>query len=165
MPRPRDSTEMRPSIPARKRWPCLNGALFSCAARSGSFLPPRCGMDTTLTPLRSQDFMFCSAKATARSSARKDLQHLGSPPPMPTASWNHSCVASQPSSGARSARRQAGSTGRASSPPSCRSLLRDGLRIGLQEQLVELAGLALGGGDAQELAGHVHEGAQIPVYG
>src|SRR5712691_4033917 len=28
MPRPRISTEMRPSMPARKRWPCLNGADF-----------------------------------------------------------------------------------------------------------------------------------------
>ena len=29
IPRPRNSTEMRPSIPARKRWPSLNGRLFS----------------------------------------------------------------------------------------------------------------------------------------
>ena len=29
IPRPRNNTEMRPSIPARKRWPSLNGRLFS----------------------------------------------------------------------------------------------------------------------------------------
>src|ERR1700694_3732919 len=29
MPRPRNSTEMRPSIPARKRWPSLNSRVFS----------------------------------------------------------------------------------------------------------------------------------------
>src|ERR1700738_1323858 len=29
MPRPRNSTEMRPSMPARKRWPSLKSALFS----------------------------------------------------------------------------------------------------------------------------------------
>jgi hypothetical protein len=29
MPRPRISTEMRPSMPARKRWPCLNAADLS----------------------------------------------------------------------------------------------------------------------------------------
>src|SRR5467141_2448502 len=29
MPRPRNNTEMRPSMPARKRWPSLNSRLFS----------------------------------------------------------------------------------------------------------------------------------------
>jgi hypothetical protein len=29
IPRPRNNTEMRPSMPARKRWPSLNGRLFS----------------------------------------------------------------------------------------------------------------------------------------
>ena len=29
MPRPRNNTEMHPSIPARKRWPSLNSQVFS----------------------------------------------------------------------------------------------------------------------------------------
>ena len=37
MPRPRNSTEMRPSMPARKRWPCLKaGAVLVCFALRGS---------------------------------------------------------------------------------------------------------------------------------
>src|SRR6266567_5989340 len=60
MPRPRNSTEIRPSIPARKRWPFLNGALFSYASRSGALPPPRFGMHTTLTPPRSHDVTFLS---------------------------------------------------------------------------------------------------------
>src|SRR6202022_4474343 len=35
MPRPRNRTEMRPSMPARKRCPALKSALFSYASRSG----------------------------------------------------------------------------------------------------------------------------------
>src|ERR1700745_2460087 len=62
MPRPRNSTEMRPSMPARKRWPCLKSALFSYASRSAVFLPPRCGMHTTLTPSCLHDARFCSLK-------------------------------------------------------------------------------------------------------
>ena len=46
-----------------------------------------------------------------RSRARKDLQHLGSLPMIPTACSDHSPVTSQRCSSARSARRQAGSTG------------------------------------------------------
>ena len=49
-----------------------------------------------------------AATATARSRARKDLQHLGSPPMMPTACSDHRAVTSQRCSSARSARRQAG---------------------------------------------------------
>src|SRR5215468_3478306 len=63
MPRPRASTEMRPSMPARKRWPFLNAALFSNASRSGAFLPPRCGMHTVLTPLRAHDATFFAEEA------------------------------------------------------------------------------------------------------
>src|SRR5262250_3208759 len=62
MPRPRHSTEMRPSMPARKRCPSLKGALLSYASRAGAFLPPRCGMHTTLTPLRVHDERLCSLK-------------------------------------------------------------------------------------------------------
>jgi hypothetical protein len=35
MPRPRNNSEMRPSMPARKRWPSLNSELISSASRSG----------------------------------------------------------------------------------------------------------------------------------
>src|SRR5207237_1915914 len=62
MPRPRNSTEMRPSMPARKRCPFLKSGLFSYVARAGAFFPPRCGMHTTLTPFRLQDFTFISLK-------------------------------------------------------------------------------------------------------
>src|SRR5208282_1167626 len=105
-----------------------------------------------------------AATATARSRARKDLQHLGSPPMIPTACSDHSPVTSQRWSSARSARREAGSrraTG--SSPSPCCGLgvgsWRGGTR--LQEQLlVDLPGLALGS-ICEQLAGHVHEGAQV----
>jgi hypothetical protein len=50
MPRPRISTEMRPSIPARKRWPCLNAADRSWSRRCGVLLPPRYGIETVATP-------------------------------------------------------------------------------------------------------------------
>src|SRR5437879_5649352 len=57
MPRPRNSTEMRPSMPARKRCPFLKSDLFSYASRLAVFFPPHCGMHTTLTPscLRSEE--------------------------------------------------------------------------------------------------------------
>jgi hypothetical protein len=51
MPRPRMRTEMRPSTPARNRWACLKGWVFSYASRSALLPPPRCGMDSILTPL------------------------------------------------------------------------------------------------------------------
>ena len=53
-----------------------------------------------------------AATATARSRARNDLQHLGSPPTMPTACSAHRPV-DEPAAAPRlrSARRQAGSTG------------------------------------------------------
>jgi hypothetical protein len=54
------------------------------------------------------------ATATARSSARKDLQHFGSPPTMPTASSPHSWSTSQRravGTSARSAARVTGSEG------------------------------------------------------
>src|SRR5260370_19700204 len=62
MPRPRNNTEMRPSMPARKRWPFLNSELFSYASRSGALAPPRCGMHTTLTPSCLRDATLCSLK-------------------------------------------------------------------------------------------------------
>src|SRR5882672_815780 len=62
MPRPRNNTEMRPSMPARKRWPSLNSRLFSYASRSGVLVPPRCGMHTTLTPSCLHDATLCSLK-------------------------------------------------------------------------------------------------------
>ena len=37
IPRPRNSTEMRPSMPARKRWPLLNSRLFSSGFALGRF--------------------------------------------------------------------------------------------------------------------------------
>src|SRR5713226_6677821 len=62
MPRPRNSTEMRPSMPARKRWPALKTALLSYATPRAVLLPPRCGMHTSLTPARLHDAKFCSLK-------------------------------------------------------------------------------------------------------
>src|SRR5437773_7026164 len=62
MPRPLNSTEMRPSMPARKRCPFLKAGLFSYASRTRVFFPPRCGMHTTFTPFRLQDFTFFSLK-------------------------------------------------------------------------------------------------------
>src|SRR5438552_10729041 len=58
MPRPRNNTEMRPSMPARKRCPFLKSGLFSYVARAGAFFPPRCGMHIILTPFRLQVFTF-----------------------------------------------------------------------------------------------------------
>src|SRR5207249_6008510 len=46
MPRPRNSTEMRPSMPARKRCPFLKSGLFSYASRLAVLFPPHCGMHT-----------------------------------------------------------------------------------------------------------------------
>ena len=77
MPRPRDSTEMRPSMPARKRWPFLNGALFSCASRSGAFLPPRCGMHTTLTPEAALEFTIRTFKVQETASAGRQTDWPG----------------------------------------------------------------------------------------
>src|SRR6266576_1454020 len=62
MPRPRNSTEMRPSMPARKRCPFLKSGLFSYASRLAVLFPPHCGMHTTLTPSCLHDFTFCSLK-------------------------------------------------------------------------------------------------------
>src|SRR5437899_8002424 len=62
MPRPRNNTEMRPSMPARKRCPFLKARLFSYASHTRVFFPPRCGMHTTLTPFRLQEFTFFSLK-------------------------------------------------------------------------------------------------------
>src|SRR2546430_15594996 len=55
MPRPRNNTEMRPSMPARKRCPFLKARLFSYASRTRGFFPPRRGRHTTLTPVRLQE--------------------------------------------------------------------------------------------------------------
>src|SRR5258707_1367622 len=43
MPRPRSSTEIRPSMPARKRCPCRKARLFSCVVRAAVLAPPRWG--------------------------------------------------------------------------------------------------------------------------
>ena len=92
-----------------------------------------------------------AATATARSRARKDLQHLGSPPMMPTASSDHSPSTSQRCcSGHRRDARPAGPEA-GSSPASDRrlGLARGGHGAGLEEQrLVDLAGVTLCG-DAQ----------------
>src|SRR5271166_3538094 len=53
-----------------------------------------------------------AATATARSRARKDLQHFGSPPMIPTASSDHSPSTSQRCCSGQSASRQAGWSGR-----------------------------------------------------
>jgi hypothetical protein len=65
MPRPRNSTEMRPSMPARKRCPSLKAGLLSYVLRLAVFFPPRCGMHTTLTPFRVHDFTFVPLKKAA----------------------------------------------------------------------------------------------------
>ena len=44
------ATEMRLSMPARKRCPFLKAGLFSMAARSGVFFPPRWGIQMSSTP-------------------------------------------------------------------------------------------------------------------
>src|SRR2546428_7317654 len=50
MPRPRNNTEMRPSMPARKPCPFFKTGLFPRASRPPGFLPPRCALHTTLAP-------------------------------------------------------------------------------------------------------------------
>src|SRR6202140_238045 len=75
MPRPRNSTEMRPSMPARKRCPSLKAVLLSYALRFTVFFPPRCGMHTTLTPFFLQDFTFVSLK-----KPRSELYNSGARP-------------------------------------------------------------------------------------
>ena len=75
MPRPRNSTEMRPSMPARKRCPSLKAGLFSYALRFAVFFPPRCGMHTTLTPFCLHDFTFVSPK-----KPRSELYNSGARP-------------------------------------------------------------------------------------
>src|SRR4029077_17324980 len=75
MPRPRNSTEMRPSMPARKRCPSLKAGLFSYALRFTVFFPPRCGRHTTLTPFFLQDFTFVSLK-----KPRSELYNSGARP-------------------------------------------------------------------------------------
>src|SRR5260370_24845047 len=62
MPRPRNSTEIRPSMPAQKRCPSLKAGLFSYALRFTVFFPPRSGMHTPLPPFFLQDFTFLSLK-------------------------------------------------------------------------------------------------------
>src|SRR2546425_1364511 len=78
MPRPRNNTEMRPSMPARKRCPSLKAGLFSNALRFTVFFPPRCGMHTTLTPLFLHDFTFVSLK-----KPRSELYNWGARPKFP----------------------------------------------------------------------------------
>ena len=75
IPRPRNGTEMRPSMPARKRCPFLKAGLFSYALRFAVFFPPRCGMYTTLTPFRLHDFTFISLK-----KPRSELFNSGARP-------------------------------------------------------------------------------------
>src|SRR2546423_12614949 len=75
MPRPRNSTEMRPSMPARKRCPSLKAGLFSYALRFTVFFPPRCGIHTTLTPFFLHDFTFVSLK-----KPRSELYNSGARP-------------------------------------------------------------------------------------
>ena len=60
IPRPRNSTEIRPSMPARKRCPLLNSGLFSNAWRCEVLFPPRCGMQTSFTC--GHALMFSSLK-------------------------------------------------------------------------------------------------------
>src|SRR5207302_4002918 len=78
MPRPRNSTEMRPSMPARKRCPSLKAGLFSYALRFTVFFPPRCGIHTTLTPFFLHDFTFVSLK-----KPRSELYNWGARPKFP----------------------------------------------------------------------------------
>src|SRR5437870_5261119 len=49
IPRPRNNTEMRPSMPTRNRCAFLNAGLRSRASCSAVFFPPRCGMHTSPT--------------------------------------------------------------------------------------------------------------------
>ena len=62
MPRPRKSTDMRPSMPARKRCPFLNSGLFSSASRLELLFPPHCGMQTSFTVPSWHALMFSSLK-------------------------------------------------------------------------------------------------------
>ncbi len=73
MPRPRNSTEMRPSMPARKRCPFLNSGLFSNASRLAVLFPPRCGMQTSFTPWHA--LVFSTLK-----KARSELYQSGANP-------------------------------------------------------------------------------------
>src|SRR5438874_2044515 len=73
MPRPRKSTEMRPSMPARKRCPFLNSGLFSSACCGAVLLPPRCGMQTSFTSRHA--LMFSSLK-----KPRSELYQAGAKP-------------------------------------------------------------------------------------
>src|SRR6202158_799718 len=75
MPRPRNSTEIRPSMPARKRCPSLKAGLFSYALPFAAFFPPLCGMHTTLTPFCLHDFTFVSLK-----QPRSELYNYGACP-------------------------------------------------------------------------------------
>ena len=63
------------------------------------------GTDVVVDILFFQKQGAPEATETARSRARNDLQHLGSPPTMPTACSDHSPVTSQRCSSACSARR------------------------------------------------------------
>src|ERR1017187_7443107 len=63
IPRPRNSTEIRPSMPTRKRCPCLNARLRSKVSCSAVFCPPRWGMHTCLTPASSVVHIVGTVKA------------------------------------------------------------------------------------------------------
>src|ERR1035437_1652894 len=63
IPRPRNSTEIRPSMPTRKRCPCLNARLRSKVSGSAVFCPPRWGMHTWLTPASSVVHIVGTVKA------------------------------------------------------------------------------------------------------
>jgi hypothetical protein len=76
MPRPRKSTEMRPSMPARKRCPFLNSGLFSKASRSAVLFPPRWGIQTSFT---SWQAWLCSSLKNPRS----ELYKAGAKPKSP----------------------------------------------------------------------------------
>jgi len=78
-----------------------------CSASSAAYKSTRPGCGTA----KWRRHGVPEATATARSRARKLLQHLGSPPTMPTACSAHNSVTSQRSASGRADRRQAGSTG------------------------------------------------------
>jgi len=108
------------------------------------------------------------ATATAKCRARKDLQHFGSPPTIPTASSNQRSVTSHRCASARSGR--GGPVVRAT-PRGCPSSPAPGglrltrLRHGkdLQEQLlIQLRQFPLRG-DGQQLSGHVHQRSQVTL--
>ena len=98
-----------------------------------------------------------AATATAMSRARKDLQHLGSPP---TACSDHRPAMSQRCSSTMRVRPAAGGS---SAPCRCRLGLGRRRRAGLQEQLlVDVAGLALGR-DREQFAGDGHQRARVAL--